>query len=290
MAYSPSQKSFLYMKVSKFFWLILLCGITFLTSCSKEKDESGSAEKYIFNAKFFHIELPNNLSVELDSNFEYYVYRVKDSLGNQVMSFYGGMDTQHSYDFFWKKSDIYEFQEIARIDTAGALNDNIVQKRIVVLFFIIQHSSHKESRHPEFVEFSYYPGIMDSSISESIIRSARIHSYNKEYLCNAFLADADMSDGETIAKLRNRPLRDLLTLVRMAELDSVAKNKLFEKGGKYQFLADCYMDDVYKGSFYIDGSCNFEWNGKLADKKDVTELLNSMNDGKARKLVQKCNL
>lgn len=276
------------MKENKIYLLIFLCGIAFLTSCSKEKDESVSAEKYNFNAKFFHIELPNNLSVELDSNFEYYIYNVKDSLGKQVMSFYGGMHTQHGV--LGEQKDIYEFQEIARIDTTVALNGKFVQKRIVVLFSIIQHSPHKESRHPEFLEFSYYPEIMDSSISESIIRSARIHSYNREYLCNAFVSDAGMSDGESIAKLRNRPLSNLLTLVRMAELDSVAENKFFEKDGKYQFLADCYMDDVYKGSFYIDGSCNFEWNGKLAEKKDIAELLNSMNDDKARNLLQKCDL
>ena len=277
------------MKVNKIYLLVFLCEIIFLTSCSKIKDESVSTEKYVFNAEFFHVELPSNLFVELDSNFEYYVYRVKDSLGNQVMSFYDGQHTQHGI-FVNEKRGVYELQENVRIDTVVNLNGKIAQKRIVVLFSIIQHSPHKESRYPEFVEFSYYPEIIDSSISESIIRSARIHSYNKEYLCNVFVSDADILDGENLAKLRNRPLKDVLPLVRMAELDSVVKNNFFEKEGMFQFLADCYMNDVYKGSFYVDGSCNFEWNGNKAEKNDAAELMNRLNDDKARNLVEKCNL
>ena len=51
------------------------------------------------------------------------------------------------------------------------------------------------------------------------------------------------------------------------------------------------MNDEYKGSFHIDESCEIGWNGKYAEKEDILDLLDAMEDKQFKeKLVKKCGI
>ena len=93
-----------------------------------------------------------------------------------------------------------------------------------------------------------------------------------------------------MSKLRKQPLQDYFTLIKNFELEPISDKNLFEKNGKYIFLADCFLDNEYKGSFYINNSCLYEWNGKPADKYDIEDLLNSVDNELAKRIKNKCGI
>ncbi len=84
-----------------------------------------------------------------------------------------------------------------------------------------------------------------------------------------------------MSKLRNLHIKDIQTLVKDIELLPAvsADQDFFEKSGKYLFLADCFLNDEYKGSFHID------------EKEDILDLLDAMEDKEFKeKLVKKCGI
>ena len=95
-----------------------------------------------------------------------------------------------------------------------------------------------------------------------------------------------------MSKMRDLDIKDIQSLTKDIELLPAvsAKQDFFEKSGKYLFLADCFMNDEYKGSFHINDSCEIGWNGKYAEKEDILDLLDAMEDKQFKeKLVKKCN-
>ena len=234
---------------------------------------------------FFHIELPRNFYVERDTSSSHFVRvdTIKSADGETVLFF-------SYWDHPDCSSNLGEFLAKSREDVVREIDGQKKRTRSVILS--AHHIPNPKSKMWErdlCLRFYYVPEQVDTAICENIIRSAKIHNYDKGYLCNAHMAETDSPDGEDMSRLRDKPIENILSLIKWAELDPVANQKMFKKNGKYLFLADCFLEDEYKGTFYVNDLCKAEWNGKLADKKDVTELLNSMNDDKARKLVQKCN-
>lgn len=286
------------MKTSSIYFCIF-----FLFSCSKEP--SVSIEKNIYNTKYYHLELPEKFYVQRDSastflQENYYLYRVKNSIGLQIMTFVVGSAFETSCEQrihipYTSPKNIDEFSEIGRIDTIETKGGSIRKKRVVRIESRRFPSKNRSVRNigelnSVRIDFTYYPEEIDSSICEKIIRSAKIHSYNKDYLCNVYVSNTINYDGEKMSKLRKQPLQDYFTLIKNFELEPISDKNLFEKNGKYIFLADCFLDNEYKGSFYINNSCLYEWNGKPADKYDIEDLLNSVDDELAKRIKNKCRI
>ena len=284
-----------------------------LVACSKTSEEPIArsksnefpvAAKSFFVTSRFHFALPQKYIVKVDTiNWswgDYLIYRIKDSEDNQVMSFEIGMNGLCS--FYLKPCEFNhysdEFSEIGRRDKVEIVGGEKNRKRIVCISAPSFSSPKKEEwniRDAFGVEicFIYHPDQVDSSICENIIRSAKIHSYNKNYLCSIYMPDNDSLGGVTMSKLRNLHIKDIQTLVKDIELLPAvsADQDFFEKNGKYLFLADCFMGDEYKGSFHINESCEIGWNGKYAEKTDVVDLLMAMEDKPFKeRLLKKCQV
>lgn len=229
------------------------------------------------DVKIFQIELPEGFYVEVDSSshWEYNFYSVHDSTGKQVLSFYDGWYTQHSQDQKYGPSD---FEENTRLDTIVEENGQMVTVRRVVLFAEWYADENSSKAHPLFVEFSYYPQNIDSSVCEKIIRSAKIHSANKEYLCSIYVTEGIPHSGEAMKTLRECSAYDMVALRKFDELESAKGNIPFEEKGAFIFLADCFINNDYKGSFYMDSSCNTKYNGKWVKKKDIARLVDALEN------------
>jgi len=276
---------------------------TLFASCSNSNEEpvvhSKSNEfpvaaKDYFVLNPFHIALPKGFSVEKIPHFELGIFQIKDSVGNDFMDlvrltyYHGGFPIKFS-----EPKNPYEFSEAGRRDTVWVDNGVEIRVRSVYIWSSRIHSKGNHEAPYEILEFNYHPDQVDSSICENIIRSAKIHSYNKNYLCSIYTPDNDSLGGVTMSKLRNLHMKDIQTLVKDIELLPVvsADQDFFEKNGKYLFLADCFMDDEYKGSFHINESCEIGWNGKYAEKTDVVDLLMSMEDKPFKeRLLKKCQV
>jgi len=272
-----------------------------LVACSKTSEEPvarskssefSAATKNYYVTNRFHIAFPKGYSVEGFPDYEF--YHIKDSLGNHFMTF--------TPSFFWR--DYYpvsfshpenpnDFSEIGRHDAVRVIDGVKTKVRSVYIWSKLSCKKSSSWCFPVSMEFIYYPDQVDTAICESIIRSAKIHSYNKNYLCSIYMPDNDSLEGVTMSKLRNLHIKDIQTLVKDIELLPVvsADQDFFEKNGKYLFLADCFMDDEYKGSFHINESCEIGWNGKYAEKTDVVDLLMSMEDKPFKeRLLKKCQV
>ena len=193
-----------------------------------------------------------------------------------IRSVYGG-DTLFSDG--WKRK--------IQVDTSSIMNNKILKRREIFLF-TLQKLQKKGKYIPLYVEFFYYPDLVDTAVCEKIIRSAKVHSFNKEYSCNVHFAENLIQHGEKISSLREKIFQENITLIKDVELKSKENLDLFEKRGKFLFLADCYMDNDYKGSFYINENCDVEWNGELAEKEDVLDLLNESKSDQKKSLLEKC--
>ena len=274
----------------------------FCVSCSKSNEEpvsslkeSGSVyTKDYFVLRPFHIALPKGYSVENIPHFELGIYEIKDSVGRKLMTFIQMTYYHGAYPIsFLPPKNPNEFSEAGRLDTVVTIDGVKTKKRQVYIWSDRTPLKRKSWQPPEIVEFIYYPDQVDTSICENIIRSAKIHSYNKNYLCSIYTPDNDSLGGVTMSKLRNLHIKDIQTLVKDIELLPAvsADQDFFEKNGKYLFLADCFMGDEYKGSFHIDESCEIGWNGKYAEKTDVVDLLMAMEDKPFKeRLLKKCQM
>lgn len=257
--------------------------------------ESGPVyTKDYFVLRPFHIALPKGYSVENIPHFELGIYEIKDSVGRKLMTFIQMTYYHGAYPIsFLPPKNPNEFSEAGRLDTVVTIDGVKTKKRQVYIWSDRTPLKRKSWQPPEIVEFIYYPDQVDTAICENIIRSAKIHSYNKNYLCSIYTPDNDSLGGVTMSKLRNLHIKDIQTLVKDIELlpAVTADEDFFEKSGKYLFLADCFLNDEYKGSFHIDESCEIGWNGKYAEKEDILDLLDAMEDKEFKeKLVKKCGI
>jgi hypothetical protein len=112
-------------------------------------------------------------------------------------------------------------------------------------------------------------------------------------MCNIYVSKNNSLEGSKMSRMRNTQIKDVQSLTKDIELlPAVSANQdFFEKSGKYLFLADCFMNDEYKGAFHIDESCEIGWNGKYAEKEDILDLLDAMEDKEFKeKLVKKCGI
>ncbi len=287
-------------KLISVFVVILLT--LFCVSCSKSNEEpvlssKESAAVYTkdyFVLRSFHIALPKGYLVENVPHFEVGIYEIKDSVGSKLMTFIQMKDYHGAYPItFSIPKNSVEFSEAGRYDTVRVINGVETKVRSVYIWSDRTPSKRKDWQPPEIVKFIYYPDQVDSSICENIIRSAKIHSYNKEYFCNIYVPENNSLEGAKMSKMRNVQIKDVQTLVKDIELlpAVTADEDFFEKSGKYLFLADCFLNDEYKGSFHIDESCEIGWNGKYAEKEDILDLLDAMEDKEFKeKLVKKCGI
>ena len=300
-------------KIRHLGYIYIIACVALFASCSNSNEEpvarSKSSEfpaatKSYFVTNSFHFIMPQNYIVKVDTiNWswgDYLMYRIKDSEGNQVMSFeIGGNGLCSSYlkpCVFEHYSD--EFSEIGRRDELKIVGGEKTKERIVCISAPSFSSPKKEEwniRDAFGVEicFIYHPDQVDTAICENIIRSAKIHSYNKNYLCSIYMPENNFLEGASMSKLRDLHIKDIQTLTKDIELLPVvpANQNFFEKSGKYLFLADCFMNDEYKGSFHINESCEIGWNGRYAEKTDVVDLLKAMDDKTLKeKLMKKCQV
>ena len=273
----------------------------FCVSCSKSNEEpvsslkeSGSVyTKDYFVLRPFHIALPKGYSVENIPHFELGIYEIKDSVGRKLMTFIQMTYYHGAYPIsFLPPKNPNEFSEAGRLDTVVTIDGVKTKKRQVYIWSDRTPLKRKSWQPPEIVEFIYYPDQVDTSICENIIRSAKIHSYNKDYMCSIYVPENNSLEGAKMSRMRNTQIKDVQSLTKDIELlPAVSANQdFFEKSGKYLFLADCFMNDEYKGSFHIDESCEIGWNGKYAEKEDILDLLDAMEDKQFKeKLVKKCD-
>ena len=274
----------------------------FCVSCSKSDEESASSSKEsgpVYTKDFFvlpefHIALPKGYSVKKTHHFELSFYEIKDTAGRELMTFIQTTYWHGSYPIKFPWPIPNEFSEAGRRDTFEIIDGVKTKRREVYIRSMLNSPKRKFlPSHDEIFEIIYYPDQVDSSICESIIRSMKIHSYNKDYMCSIYTPDNDSLEGAKMSRMRNTQIKDVQSLTKDIELlPAVSANQdFFEKSGKYLFLADCFMNDEYKGSFHIDESCEIGWNGKYAEKEDILDLLDAMEDKEFKeKLVKKCGI
>ena len=227
-------------------------------------------------------------------HFELGIYEIQDSVGRKLMTFIQMTYYHGAYPIsFLPPKNPNEFSEAGRLDTVVTIDGVKTKKRQVYIWSDRTPLKRKSWQPPEIVEFIYYPDQVDTSICENIIRSAKIHSYNKDYMCSIYVPDGGSLEGSKMSRMRNTQIKDVQSLTKDIELlPAVSANQdFFEKSGKYLFLADCFLNDEYKGSFHIDESCEIGWNGKYAEKEDILDLLDAMEDKEFKeKLVKKCGI
>lgn len=273
-----------------------------LASCSNSNEEPvlnsklnefSVAAKSYYVANHFHFAMPKGYSVESFPDYEF--YHIKDSLGNHIMTFTPSMFWRDYYPVeFSRPENPNDFSEIGRHDAIRVIDGVKTKERSVYIWSNLSCLKKNGPRcGSQTLEFIYHPDQVDTAICENIIRSAKIHSYNKNYLCSIYMPEKDSLEGVTMSQLRNMHVKDVQILAKNIELLPVASagQDFFEKSGKYLFLADCFMNDEYKGSFHINESYEIGWNGKYAEKEDVVDLLVAMDDKILKeKLMKKCQV
>ena len=272
-----------------------------LVSCSNSNEEPVArsksnefpvAAKSFFVTSRFHFALPKGYSVDSFPDYEF--YHIRTPLGDTLMTFTPSRFWHDWYPVkFSHPENPNEFSEVGRLDSVRIFKGEKTKYRSVYISSNRILSKGEIGAPYETLEFIYYPDQVDTAICENIIRSAKIHSYNKNYLCSIYMPDNDSLGGVTMSKLRNLHIKDIQTFVKDIELLPAvsADQDFFEKNGKYLFLADCFMGDEYKGSFHINESCEIGWNGKYAEKTDAVDLLMAMDNNQFKeKLMKKCQV
>ena len=277
-----APREMLYMNWNKKIGMVFF--FCFFISCSNKIEDSALEGKKVYNLNFFHIELPRNFYVERDTSSSHFVRvdTIKSADGETVLFF-------SYWDHPDCSSNLGEFLEKSREDVVREIDGQKKRTRSVILS--AHHIPNPKSKMWErdlCLRFYYVPEQVDTAICENIIRSAKIHNYDKGYLFNAHMAETDSPDGEDMSRLRDKPIENILSLIKWAELDPVANQKMFKKNGKYLFLADCFLEDEYKGTFYVNDLCKAEWNGQPADMQDIEDLLKAMKNEFANNLMAKC--
>ena len=144
-----------------------------LVSCSNSNEEPVADGKNVCRASYYLLELPDGFSVDSsESNSKWNVRYIKDSFDNRIMSFYDGESTNHGKPTN-KKCKGKDFMTFARLDSMSIFHGAISVHRTVVI-----HANRSTSiiskPTPLFVEFNYRPDLVDSTICEKIIRSAKV--------------------------------------------------------------------------------------------------------------------
>jgi hypothetical protein len=258
--------------------------ILFLYTCSTKNETPDIEQKNIYDVFYFHIELPKKYYVEKNTSSRdfFWADTVKNSNNMPILYFsYGGGFSCNTLSDEFEESSRREFFLTDK-------GQSLLVRNVHLSGFWV--SKEKDEAWAYCLDFYYYPNEVDTSICEKIIRSAKIQSFNKDYLCNIYMIGNASFEGEKMSRLRNHPVQDLVTLIKNFELEPVNDQDYFTKKGKFLFLADCYLDNRYKGSFSINNLCEIEWNGKKTDKKDVKDLLNTIDSEFAKKIKNKCGL
>lgn len=158
-------------KIINAFAAVLLAAL--YASCSTSNEEPVADGKNVYRASYYLLELPEGFSVDSsESNSGRNVRYVKDSFDNRIMSFYDGESTNHGKPTN-KKCKEKGFMTFARLDSISLFNGAASAHRTVVIYADRSTSLVRKSI-PLFVEFSYRPDLVDSTICEKIIRSAKI--------------------------------------------------------------------------------------------------------------------
>ena len=146
-----------------------------LVSCSKSNEEPVDDGKNVYRASYYQLELPEGYSVDdepSESNSGWNVRYIKDSFDNRIMSFYDGESTNHGKPTN-KKCKEKDFMTFARLDSMSIFHGAISVHRTVVIY-ANRSTSIISKPTPLFVEFNYRPDLVDSTICEKIIRSAKV--------------------------------------------------------------------------------------------------------------------
>ena len=144
-----------------------------LVSCSNSNEEPVADGKNVYRASYYLLELPDGFSVDSsESNSKWNVRYIKDSFDNRIMSFYDGESTNHGKPTN-KKCKGKDFMTFARLDSMSIFHGAISAHRTVVIY-ANRSTSIISKPAPLFVEFNYRPDLVDSTICEKIIRSAKV--------------------------------------------------------------------------------------------------------------------
>lgn len=154
--------------------LLLFAFASLFISCSNSNEEPVDDGKNVYRASYYQLELPEGFSVDesSESNGGWNVRYVKDSFDNRIMSFYDGEFTNHG-KVTSKKCKGKDFMTFARLDSIRILNGAMSVYRTVVIY-ANRSGSIVRKQIPLFVEFNYRPDLVDSTICEKIIRSAKV--------------------------------------------------------------------------------------------------------------------
>jgi hypothetical protein len=153
-------------------FIAILFALLFI-SCSNSNEDPVADGKNVYRASYYLLELPEGFSVDSsESNSGWNVRYVKDSFDNRIMSFYDGESTNHGKPTN-KKCKEKGFMTFARLDSMSIFHGAISVHRTVVIR-ANRSGSLIRRQIPLFVEFSYRPDLVDSTICEKIIRSAKV--------------------------------------------------------------------------------------------------------------------
>ena len=152
---------------------ILFAFIALFASCSNSDEEPVDDGKNVYRASYYQLELPDGFSVvSSEFNGGWNVRYIKDSFDNRIMSFYDGESTKHGKATN-KKCKGKDFMTFSRLDSMSLFHGAISVHRTVVIY-ANRSTSIISKPTPLFVEFSYRPDLVDSTICEKIIRSAKV--------------------------------------------------------------------------------------------------------------------
>ena len=161
----------LFPKIINTFAAVLLAAL--YASCSTSSEDPVADGKNVYRASYYLLELPEGFSVDSsESNSKWNVRYVKDSFDNRIMSFYDGESTSHGKTIN-KKCKKNGFMTYSRLDSMSIFHGAISVHRTVVIY-ANRSGSLIRKQIPLFVEFSYRPDLVDSTICEKIIGSAKV--------------------------------------------------------------------------------------------------------------------
>ncbi len=146
-----------------------------LVACSNSNEDSVADGKNVYRATYYLLELPEGYSVDdapSESNSGWNVRYVKDSFDNRIMSFYDGEYTKHGKRTS-KKCKKNGFMTYSRLDSMSLFHGALSVHRTVVIY-ANRSGSLIRRQIPLFVEFNYRPDLVDSTICEKIIGSAKV--------------------------------------------------------------------------------------------------------------------
>ena len=144
-----------------------------LVACSKTSEESLADGKNVYRTTYYLLELPDGFSVDSsESNSKWNVRYIKDSFDNRIMSFYDGEYTKHGKRTS-KKCKKNGFMTYSRLDSMSLFHGALSIHRTVVIY-ANRSGSLIRRQIPLFVEFNYRPDLVDSTICEKIIGSAKV--------------------------------------------------------------------------------------------------------------------